>query len=113
MRDGLLGWPEPNAQASHRFEWGGFALIINECNYSHKVYVAMIRKKHFRLGGMAALGCTRSVRSVGDIPVADYPPPGLNTTRHIAYCPLVTVSLLLLALSVSYFKQTLWLWGQL
>jgi hypothetical protein len=73
----------------------------------------LISKKHFRLGELAASEWTRSVRAVRDTPVADYSAPGVNTTRRVAYRPPIAVSPFLLALSVSYFKQTLWRCGQL
>ena len=57
---------------------------------------------------MAPSGRMRSVRAIGDTPVAAYSAPGVNTTRRIAYPPPIAVSPFLLALSVSYFKQTLW-----
>jgi hypothetical protein len=81
----------------------------------HKVSLGNsdISKKHFRLGGLAASEWTRSVRAVRDTPVADYSAPGVNTTRRVAYRPPIAVSPFLLALSVSYFKQTLWRCGQL
>jgi len=63
-----------------------------------------ISKKHFRPGGMAPSEWTRSVRAVRDTPVADYPAPGANTTRRVAYRPPIAVSPFLLALSVSYCK---------
>jgi hypothetical protein len=72
-----------------------------------------ISKKHFRLGGLAASEWTRSVRAVRDTPVGDYSAPGVNTTRRVAYRPPIAVSPFLLALSVSYFKHTLWRCGQL
>jgi hypothetical protein len=72
-----------------------------------------ISKKHFRLGGRAASEWTRSIRAVRDTLAADYSAPGVNTTRRVAYRPLIAVSPFLLALSVSYFKQTLWRCGQL
>ena len=58
-------------------------------------------------------GRNGSVRDVRDTPVADYSAPGVNTTRRVAHCPPIAVSPFLLALSVSYFKQTLWRCGQL
>jgi len=73
----------------------------------------IISKKHFRPGGMAPSGWTRSVKAVRDIPVADYSAPRVNTTRRVAYRPPIAVSQFLLALSVSYLKQTLWRCGQL
>ena len=72
-----------------------------------------ISKKHFRPGGMAASEWMRSVRAVRDTLVAEYSAPGVNTTRCIAYRPSITISPFLLALSVSYIKQTLWRCGQL
>jgi hypothetical protein len=55
----------------------------------------------------------RSVRAVRDTPVVDYSAPGLNTSPRVAYRPPIAVSPVLLTLSVSYFKRTLWRWGQL
>jgi hypothetical protein len=75
--------------------------------------VAYISEKHFRLGRLAVSEWTRSVRGVRDTPVADYYMPGVNTTRRIAYRPAIAVSPFPLALSVCYFKQTLWRCGQL
>jgi hypothetical protein len=72
-----------------------------------------IAKKYFRPGGMAPSEWTRSVRAVRDTPVVDYTAPGLDTTHRVAYFPPIIVSPVLLALSVSYFKQSLWHWGQL
>jgi len=72
-----------------------------------------ISRKHFRLRGVAPSEWTRSVRAVGDTPVADHSAPGLNTTRRVAYLPPIAVSPFLLALSVSYFQRTLWRCGQL
>jgi hypothetical protein len=77
---------------------------------SQKQYIS---KKYFRPGGMAPSEWTRSVRAVRDTPVAGYSAPGLNTTRRVAYRPPIAVSPFLLALSVSYFKRTLWRCGQL
>jgi len=72
-----------------------------------------ISQKYFHPGGKAPSEWTRSVRDVRDSPVADYSAPGLNTTRRVAYRPPIDISPVFLALSVSYFKQTLWRWGQL
>jgi len=79
----------------------------------YPLYWSHISKKHFRPVGMAPSEWTRSVRAVRDTPVADYSAAGVNTTRRVAYRPPITVSQFLLALSVSYFKQTLWRCGQL
>jgi hypothetical protein len=73
----------------------------------------IISKKHFRLGGLAVSEWTCFVRAVRNTPVADYSAPGVNTTRQVACRPAIAVSLFLLALSASYFKQTLWRCGQL
>jgi len=70
-----------------------------------------ISKKYFRPGGMALSEWTRSVRAVRDTPVADYSAPGVNSTRRIPYRPLIAVSQVLLVLSVSYFKRSLWRCG--
>jgi hypothetical protein len=86
---------------------------VNIDYISNEVTSESISKKHFRLGGLAASEWTRSVRAVRDTPVADYSAPGVNTTRRVAYRPPIAVSPFLLALSVSYFKQTLWRCGQL
>jgi len=67
-----------------------------------------ISNKYFRPGGMAPSKWTHSIRAVSDTPVADYFPPGLNTMHHVAYRSPISVSPVLLALSVSYFKRTLW-----
>jgi hypothetical protein len=72
-----------------------------------------ISKKYFRPGGRAPSERTRSIKGIRDTPVADYSAPGLNTTRCVAHHPPIAVSPVLLALSVSYFKQTLLRWGQL
>jgi hypothetical protein len=72
-----------------------------------------ISKRYFRPGGKAPSEWPRSVGAVTVTPVADYSAPGLNTTRRVAYHPPIAVSPVLLALSVSYLKQTLWRWGQL
>jgi len=62
---------------------------------------------------MAPSEWTRSVRAVRDTPVAVYSVPGVKTMRRVTYRPPIAVSPFLLALSVSYFKQTLWRCGQL
>jgi len=87
--------------------------ILHVWNILSNIHTLYISKEHFRLGGMAPSERTRSVRAVRDTPVADYSAPGVNTTRRVAYRPPIAVSPCLLALSVSYFKQTLWRCGQL
>jgi hypothetical protein len=57
---------------------------------------------------MALSEWMRSVRAVRDILAVAYSAPGVNTTCRIAYRPPITVSLFLLAVSVSYFNRTLW-----
>ena len=70
-------------------------------------------KKYFHLGAMALSEWTRILRAVRDTPVADNSTPGVNSTRRISYCPLIAVSRVLLVLSVTYFKRSLWGCGQL
>jgi len=53
---------------------------------------------------------TQSFRAVRDIPVAAYSMPGVNTRRRVAYYHRIAGSLILLPLSISYFKRTLWCW---
>jgi len=72
-----------------------------------------ISKKKFRPGGMALSEWTHSVIAVRDTPVADYSTRGLNTMCRVAYRPLIAVSPFLFALSVLYFKRTLWRCGHL
>jgi len=62
---------------------------------------------------MAPSEWTRSVGAVRDIPVAPYCAPSTSSTRRITYLPPIPLSPFLLVLSLSYFKQTLWLCGQL
>ena len=62
---------------------------------------------------MALSEWTRSVRAVRDTPLADHSAPSVKTTRCVTYRPPIAVSPFLLALSVSYFKQSLWRCGQL
>jgi len=73
----------------------------------------IISKKHFCPGRMAPSEWMRSVRAVRDTLVADYTVPGVKTTRQVTYRPPIAISPFLLALSVSYFKQTLCCRGQL
>jgi hypothetical protein len=54
--------------------------------------IDIISKKHLRPGGMALSEWTRSVRAIRDTTVADYPAPGVNTTRRVAYHPPIAVS---------------------
>jgi hypothetical protein len=61
---------------------------------------------------MAPPEWTHSVRAVRDNLGADYSAPSHNTQRRVAYRPLITHSLFLLALSVFYFQQTLCRCGQ-
>jgi len=70
-------------------------------------YRLYISKNHFHPGGVAMSDWTRSVRAIRDTPIADYSAPGANTTCHVAYRPLITLSPFLLALSVSYCKWTI------
>ena len=71
------------------------------------------QQKHFRLGGMAESKWTHCVGAVRDTLVVAYSAPGVNTTHRVASRPLIAASQVLLSLSVSYFKRTLWCCGQL
>jgi len=62
---------------------------------------------------MAPSDWTRSVSTVRDNLGADYSAPGVDTTPHVVYCPLITVSLSHRVLSVSYLKWSVWCCGQL
>jgi hypothetical protein len=72
-----------------------------------------ISKRKFRLGGLAGSEWTRSVWAGRDTTLADCSAPSVTTRHQVARCPSIAVSPFLLALSVSYFKQTLWRGGQL
>jgi len=76
-------------------------------------YICCISKENFRPCGMAPSEWKRSMRVVRGTPVADYSMPGINNTRHVAYCHPLAVSLFLPALLVFYFKRTLWRCGKL
>jgi len=54
-----------------------------------------------------------TVRAVRDTPVADYSALCINTIHRVAYHPQIAISPVLLTLSVSYFKHTLWRCGQM
>jgi hypothetical protein len=77
------------------------ALICDLLTEKIVMEMLCIRKKHFRLGGMASSEWTRSVRAVRDTLVADYSTCSVNAMCRVAYCPLNAVSPFLLALSVS------------
>jgi len=72
-----------------------------------------ISKKHFRQRGMGPAEWTHSVRAVRETPVRDHYAPSVKTTHRVTYRPPIAVSRFLLALWVTYFKQTLWRCGQL
>jgi len=74
---------------------------------------SFIGKGNFRLGGVAPSEWTRSDRALRDTQVAHSSVPGVNTTRRIAYCHPVPVSLFLHTLAVTDFKPTLGRCGQL
>jgi hypothetical protein len=57
---------------------------------------------------MAPSEWTWSVKAIRDIILAANSTSGINTTHRVAYRPPIAVSLPLLALSVTYFKRTLW-----
>jgi len=62
---------------------------------------------------MARSEWMRSVRAVRNTPVADHSAPGVKTTRRVPCRSPIALSPFLLALSVSYSKQTLWRCGHL
>jgi len=62
---------------------------------------------------MAPSEWTRCIRAVRDTPVADHSAPSLNTPCRVAYHSPIAVSPVVPALSVFYFKRTLWRWVQL
>ena len=62
---------------------------------------------------MAPSEWMRSVRAITDTLVADYSMPGVNTMCRVVYRPPIAVSPFLRILLVFYFKQSLWLCGQL
>jgi len=82
------------------------------CNHSTSTSTASA-KKDFCPGGMAPSEWTHSVRAVRDTLVVYYSAPDVNTTHQVAYCPPIAASLFVLAVSVSYFKPSLWCCGQL
>jgi hypothetical protein len=90
-----------------------FAMAMLHPGWRRQLGEHSISNKFLRPGGMAASEWTRSVRAVRDTPVAEYSAPGVNSTRRIPYRPLIAVSTFLHVLSVSYFKQSLWRFGQL
>jgi len=77
------------------------------------VKFVFICKKYLRPGVMAPSEWTCSIRAVRDTPVEDYSAHGFNPTHCVPYRPPIAVSPFLLALSVSYFKRSLWRCGQL
>jgi len=86
--------------------------LRNHAKYSEHVQLN-ISEKQFRPGAVALSKWKRSVRAVRETPVADYSAPSFKTTHRNTYHPPIAISLFLLGLSVSYFKQTLWHCGQL
>ena len=76
--------------------------------FVHDQCVNCISKKYCRPGAMAPSEWTRSVRAVRNTGVADNTAPGVNSMGRVPYYPLIAVSPILLVLSVSYFKRSLW-----
>jgi hypothetical protein len=70
-------------------------------------------KKYFRPGGVADSEWTRSARAGRGTLVEDHSMHIVNTTHGVAFLPPNAVSSFLLALSISYFKQTQWPSGKL
>jgi len=110
-----------NPSASERIPFTEALLCIKNLGYNHRMAqywyhtdaTIDIGKKHLSPGRVAPPEWMRSIRGVRDTPVADYTMRGVNTTRRVAYRPPIAVSPCLPALSVSYFKQTVWRCGQL
>jgi hypothetical protein len=86
---------------------------MNKSDHSKPSYSNLISKKHFRLARLAGTEWTHSVRAVRDTPGLHYSATGVKTTRGVAYRPPIAVPPFLLALLLSYFKQTLWRGGKL
>jgi hypothetical protein len=95
-----------NSLHSHNYK------LTNEYSLSYG-HASLISKKYIRPGRMAPSELTRSVRAVRVTTVADCSSSGLNTMCRVAYHPRIAVSAFLLALSVCYFKRTLWSCGPL
>jgi len=55
----------------------------------------------------------RCIRTVTDTPVADCSAAGPNMTHRVEYRHPIAISTVHIALSVSYFKRTVWRLGQL
>jgi len=68
----------------------------------------IISLKYFRPSRIVLSLWTCCVRTVRDTPVAEYSAPGFNTTRRVAYHPLIAVSQFLYALSFTHLNRTLW-----
>jgi len=77
------------------------------------VHTSTLVKNQFRQGRIVTSESTRCIRAIRDTPVADYSAPSFNTTQRIAYCPPITVSTCLLALSVCNLRWKHWRCGQL
>jgi len=85
--------------------------VVIGCSHSSMMYC--ISKTKFRPGGMVPAEWNRPIRAVRNTLVAVYSAPGINTMRHVAYHPPITVSPILHVLPVSYCNQLLWRCGQL
>jgi len=108
--------PLPARISSSRGWWGSTRCDATSSRWRRAGWSCLsdcISKKHFRPGGMALSEWTCSVSAVRGTPVAGYSTPSFNATHRVAYRPPIAVSPCLLALLVTYFKQTLWRCGQL
>jgi len=56
---------------------------------------------------------TRSIKAVRELPVAENTTPGVNTTRCVAFFPLIAVSPFAFTISVTHFEWQLWCCGHL
>jgi hypothetical protein len=95
------------------FQMFSFALDCTACQEPHSILDNNIGKKYFHPGRMAPSEWTRSIRVARDTTVAEYSTPSINSMRRVQCRPQIDVSLFLLILFVSYFKQSLSHCGQL
>jgi len=75
--------------------WAWFEFYMYAQYKSHQdatfSYMEDISKQYFRLGGIAPLQWTLSVRAIRYTAVTYYSVPGVNTIRCVPYRPLITV----------------------
>jgi len=89
------------------------ATQTNPTTQSAQPCVSYISKTKVCQGKIVMSECMCSVTVVSDTRVAGYYAPGVETMHHVAYLPLIAVSLFLHTLLVSYVKLTLQYCGKL